>query len=157
MIATEVPRTLARFALKCTPATGLQLFPRPALAAAGGTVGVLAAIGLAASARLILGNATPSVPRGLYPKADPADVTHVTFCLGRRHGAAEWYGHFCSPDSPAGVRILKRIAERGDGHVIVAGDMPRALDSRVLGPIRLHEIRGWWRPAIQVGASRNAG
>lgn len=155
MIATEVLRTLARFALKCTPATGLQLFPRPALVAVGGAVGVLAAIGLAASVGLILGNATPSVPRGLYLKADPADATHVTFCLGRRHGAAEWYGHYCSPDSPAGVRILKRIAERPIGNVIVAGDMPRALDSRVLGPVRLNEIRGWWRPVIQIGTSGN--
>ena len=91
-----------------------ELLPRPALVVAGSVVALLAAIGLAASAGLILGNATPSVPRGLYLKADPADATYVTFCLGRRHGAAEWYGHFCSPDNPAGVPILKRIAERGD-------------------------------------------
>ncbi len=116
---------------------------------------MLAAIGLAASAGLILGNATPSVPRGLYLKADPADATYVTFCLGRRDGAAEWYGHFCSPANPAGVRILKRIAERPIGNVMVAGDLPLALDSRVLGPVRLNEIRGWWRPVIQIGASSN--
>ena len=41
------------------------------------------------------------------------------------------------------------------GNVIVAGDMPRALDSRVLGPVRLHEIWRWWRPVIQMGASSN--
>lgn len=132
-----------------------ELFPRAALFAVGGAVGVLAAIGLAASVGLILGNATTSVPRGLYLKADPADATYVTFCLGHRHGAAEWYGNFCSPDNPAGVRILKRIAERPIGNVIVAGDLPRALDSRVLGPVRLNEIRGWWRPVIQIGASSN--
>ena len=132
-----------------------ELLPRPALVVAGSVVALLAAIGLAASAGLMLGNATPSVPPGLYLKADPADATYVTFCVGRRHGAAEWYGHFCSPDNPAGVPILKRIVGRGDGNVIVAGDVPRALDSRVLGPVRLNEIRGWWRPLIQMGSSSN--
>ena len=38
-------------------------------------------------------------------------------------------------------------------HVLVEGDGPRALDSRVLGPLRLDEVRGWWRPVMQAGRS----
>ena len=132
------------------------MFPRPVLVAVGSAVALLAAIGLAASAGLILGNATTSVPRGIYLKADPSDATYVTFCLGERHAAAAWYGRFCSPDDPDGVRILKRLGERRGDAMIVEGDVPHALDSRVLGPVRLHEIRGWWRPVIQAGA-RNDG
>lgn len=109
-------------------------------------VGLLSAIGLAASAGLILGNVTTSVPMGIYLRADPDRATYVTFCLGERHGGAEWYQHLCSPDDADGVRILKRVRERRGDSVIVEGVAPRALDSRVLGPVRLDEIRGWWRP-----------
>ena len=112
----------------------------------------LSAIGLAAWSGLLLGNATTSVPRGLYVRAGADAATYATFCLGSRHGAAEWYRHFCSPDKPDGLRILKRILERREHHVMVEGDGPRALDSRVLGPVRMDEIRGWWRPLIQAGA-----
>lgn len=93
-----------------------------------------------------------SVPRGLYVRAGPDTATYATFCLGRRHGAAEWYRHYCSPDNPDGLRILKRIGERRERHIMVEGDGPRALDSRVLGPVRMDEVRGWWRPLIQAGA-----
>lgn len=127
------------------------LVPRPVMVATVLAAVLLSAVGLAASSGLILGNATTSVPRGLYRKAVPDTATYVTFCLGARHAAGAWYEHFCSPDNPAGVRILKRIAERRDGHVIVEGDGARPLDSHILGPIRLNEIRGWWRPVIQAG------
>lgn len=113
---------------------------------------LLSGIGLAAWSGLLLGNATTSVPRGFYVRAGPDTATYVTFCLGRRHGAAERYRHFCSPDNPDGLRILKRIGERRERQVMVEGDGPRALDSRVLGPVRMDEIRGWWRPLIQAGA-----
>lgn len=135
----------------------LASIPRPVAIAAVLSVALLSAVGLADSSGLILGNATTSVPRGLYRKADPANATHVTFCLGARHAAGDWYGHFCSPDDPDGVRILKRIGERRDGHVIVEGDGPRPLDSHVLGPVRPEEIRGWWRPVVQVGETGDGG
>lgn len=118
---------------------------RPSLLAAAGAAGLLAAIGIAASSGLILGNATTSVPRGIYIRAGPEVASYVTFCLGDRHGSGEWYRHLCSPDDPDGVRILKRIRERRGALVIVEGDVPRALDSDALGPVRLDEIRGWWR------------
>lgn len=126
--------------------------PRPALLGAVIAALLLSGIGLAASAGLILGNVTTSVPRGLYLRSAPDRATYVTFCLGERHRQGEWYRHMCSPDDPEGVRILKRIAERRDGHVLVEGEGPRALDSRVLGPVRLDEVRGWWRPLIPEGA-----
>ena len=135
--------------------TWSEVFPARALGMTAGTTALLAAIGIASSAGLILGNATTSVPRGIYVKADPAAATYVSFCLGERHGNAAWYGLVCSPDNPDGVRVLKRLVERREGAVIVEGDEPRALDSRVVGPVRLHEIRGWWRPLIQWGAENN--
>ena len=127
------------------------LLPRPALVAAALAVALLSVVGLAASSGLILANATTSVPRGLYRKAAPETATYVTFCLGSRHAGGKWYRHFCSPDNPDGVPILKRVGQRLDGQVIVEGDGPRPLDSHVLGPVRLEEIRGWWRPVVQAG------
>ena len=126
----------------------LEGIPRPVLLAAAFAVALLAAIGLAAASGLIMGNATTSVPRGLFVKAEPDRAAYVTFCLGARHRGGEWYRHLCSPDDPDGVRILKRVRQRRGDAVIVEGDGPRALDSRILGPVRLDEIRGWWRPLV---------
>ena len=131
--------------------SGRALPLRSSLLAAAGAVGLLAALGLAASGGLIMGNATTSVPRGLYLRADPDVATYVTFCLGERHRSREWYKCLCSPDDPDGLRILKRVRERNRDVVIVDGDGRRALDSRALGPVRLDEVRGWWRPLILVG------
>ena len=131
--------------------SGRALPLRSSLLAAAGAVGLLAALGLAASGGLIMGNATTSVPRGLYLQADPDAATYVTFCLGKRHRSREWYKYLCSPDDPDGLRILKRVRERHRDVVIVDGDGPRVLDSGVLGPVRLDEVRGWWRPLILVG------
>ncbi|MYI69779.1 MAG: hypothetical protein F4103_13900 [Boseongicola sp. SB0673_bin_14] len=133
--------------------TRVALRPGPALLGAASVAMALSAIGVAASSGLLLANATTSVPRGLYRKADPADATYVTFCLGARHRPAAWYGRLCSPDDPEGVPVLKRVAEVLDGHVIVEGDGRDALDSRVLGPVRLEEVRGWWVPVLQLGAA----
>ena len=127
--------------------------PRRILLGAALFVAVLTGIGLAAACGLVLGNAGASVPRGLYLKAAPDKATYVTFCLGERHRSDGWYGHLCSPDDPGGLQILKRVSERRKGQVIVEGDGPRALDSRILGPIRADEIRGWWVPLLQVEAS----
>lgn len=124
--------------------------PRPVLVGAALSVALLAVIGLAAARGLLLGNTSTSVPRGLYLRAAPDEATYVTFCLGERHRAGGWYRHLCSPDDPDGVRILKRVDERRTGYVLVEGDGPRALDSRVLGPIRTDEVRGWWIPVLQL-------
>ena len=126
----------------------LEGIPRRALFGAAIAAVLLSGVGLAAHAGLILGNVTTSVPRGFYLRAGPERATYVTFCLGARHRGAEWYPYICSPDDPDGVPILKRVRERRGDSVIVEGDEPRALDSRILGPVRLDEIRGWWRPLI---------
>ncbi len=112
---------------------------------------VLLLVWAASAAGLVLGNATPSVPRGLYLRADPQRAAYVTFCLERRHREAPWYPRLCSPDAPDGLRVLKRIAERRpDGSLIVEGDTPGALDSRVLGPVRHEDARGWWKPLLLI-------
>ena len=113
--------------------SGRALPLRSSLLAAAGAVGLLASLGLAASGGLIMGNATTSVPRGLYLQADPDVATYVTFCLGERHRSREWYKYLCSPDDPDGLRILKRVRERHRDVVIVDGDGRRALDSRASG------------------------
>ncbi len=116
---------------------------------------ILIAIGIANTAGLVIGNATTSVPRGIYYAAASEHATYVSFCLGRQHRHADYYTSFCAPDRPGGIRILKRIAERTpDGSLIVQGDSPRALDSRYLGPVHHDQIRGWWRPLIQIGVAQ---
>ena len=93
----------------------------------------------------IIGNASASVPRGLYIRADPGTARYVTFCLGDRALPLP----VCSDDTPGGPRVLKRIAtRRPDGSVIVTGDTPTALDSRIIGPVARQDIRGWWRPLL---------
>ena len=108
---------------------------------------LLLIIGGANRAGLVIGNASPSVPPGLYLKASPERASHVTFCLGLRHRGLWTWPDLCSPETPDAPQILKRIATRhADGSLTVEGDTPRALDSRYLGPIRHQEIRGWWVP-----------
>ena len=128
--------------------------PRLMVTALG--IGVLLlAIAAANAAGLIIGNPTTSVPRGLYYATGPARAEYVSFCLDHRHRYAAYYPPFCSPDHPDGLRILKRIAARApEGHLIVRGDGPRALDSRILGAVHKDQIRGWWRALIQIGAAQ---
>ena len=113
---------------------------------------VILTLGLVNQLGLIIGNPTNSVPPGLYRTAAPDRANHVTFCLGTQHRDKPFYPLHCSPDAPAGIRILKRIATRhADGSLTVAGDTPEALDSRFLGPIQPDEIHGWWKPFILFG------
>ena len=110
---------------------------------------VILTAGLVNQLGLIIGNPTRSVPPGLYRIAAPDKADHVTFCLGTRHRGKPFYPLYCSPDAPGYIRILKRISEQHpDGSLTVEGDTPDALDSRLLGPIRHQEIRGWWVPLI---------
>ena len=127
--------------------------PRGFLLTAALISGLLMGGGVAWRAGLLIGNASPSVPRGLYRAASPQDATYVTFCLGPRHRALPPYQALCSPDSPDSPQVIKRITTRhADGSLSVGGDTPRALDSRFLGPVRPDEIRGWWRPLLTESA-----
>ncbi|WP_419906201.1 S24/S26 family peptidase [Hoeflea sp.] len=104
------------------------------------------------AAGLVIGNPTASVPRGLYRAAAQDSADHVSFCLRRVHRDEARYARFCSPDNPDGLRILKRIERRAaDGTLIVAGDADNALDSRLVGPVRESQVRGWWKSLIRVG------
>ena len=117
---------------------------------------VLGLVWVAAGIGLLIGNATTSVPRGLYVASALETASYVTFCLGDRHRNAPYYEWFCSRDHPDGIGILKRVQSRAaDGIVLVAGDTHRALDSRILGPILPGEITGWWRPLIQIKGTRD--
>ena len=116
---------------------------------------ILLAAWAAGSSGLVLGNATTSVPRGLYLRAQPDRATYVTFCLGERHRGAVFYSQFCSPENPDAIAILKRIRlHQGPNELLVEGDTEQALDSRYLGPISIQEITGWWTPLLQLGGSR---
>ena len=116
-----------------------------------GLIGILIAVWAANAADLIIGNPTNSVPRGLYYAVSPEHADYVSFCLDHRHRDRVYYKRFCSDERPYGIRILKRIAERRpDGSLIVRGDSPTALDSRILGPVQPEQIRAWWQPLIQI-------
>ena len=137
-----------------------RLIPPRLIVTALGAAAFLLAIAAANAAGLIIGNPTTSVPRGLYYAASPARAEYATFCLARRHRQAVYYPLFCSPDHPDGLRILKRIAARApDGHLIVRGDSPRALDSRILGAVhKSPDTRLVARPHTDRGApKRKAG
>jgi len=120
-------------------------------AAALAITAMLMSISAANRAGLVIGNPTPSVPRGLYYAVTPERAGYVSFCLDHRHRDRAYYGRFCSSEQQNGFRILKRIAERRpDGSLIVRGDSPKALDSRLLGPVQPGQIRAWWRPLILI-------
>ena len=122
----------------------------PFAAVALALAAALSCLGIAGSAGLLLGSASGSVPPGLYLRSAPPDAAYVTFCLAARHRRSGFYPHFCAPDRPDGMRILKRIAARHpDGGLTVEGDTPRSLDSRLLGRIDLPQVRSWWRPLVQ--------
>lgn len=129
---------------------------RAALLSASAVATVLGLVWVATRTGVLIGNATTSVPRGLYITSAPETASYVTFCLGERHRNAHYYAWFCSPDDPDGIRVLKRVQSRAvGGAVLVEGDTEHALDSRMLGPIMPSEITGWWRPLIQIEGARD--
>ncbi|WP_419738631.1 hypothetical protein [Ruegeria sp.] len=127
------------------------MMPFRVLVGVGIVTCLLLALGTLNRTGRVIGNASPSVPRGLYLRADPDRATYVTFCLGHRHHTVRSHATLCAPGSPDAPRILKRIAARHEGgRLTVAGDTARALDSRILGPLAPEQIRGWWRPLILI-------
>ncbi|MCY4152625.1 MAG: hypothetical protein OXE94_10380 [Aestuariivita sp.] len=99
----------------------------------------------------IIGNATSSVPRGVYLRSSPEAASHVSFCLDTHHHELRFYDNYCRPEQPTATRILKRIERKlPSGKLIVRGNTERSLDSRLLGPIAMSRIQGWWRPLIVI-------
>lgn len=137
------------------PASIRSRIDTPGLRTLSGLVVVLGlstlASDIAVERGIVIGNASPSVPRGLYTRAEPEVATYVTFCLGNGNALSALSSRFCTAGSPDGVRILKRIAgRRPDGRLVVAGDTPLSLDSRFLGPVAPEDIRGWWQPLLLI-------
>ncbi len=92
-------------------------------------------------------NTSGSVPTGLYRASAPDTAPYVSFCLRRKHRVFRFYPRYCSPDNLEARQILKRIVtRRADGALRVAGDLPNAIDSRILGHIRPEQQRGFWTP-----------
>ncbi|MCY4288565.1 MAG: hypothetical protein OXC63_08230 [Aestuariivita sp.] len=99
----------------------------------------------------IIGNATPSVPRGVYLRSNPEAASYVSFCLDTHHRELVLYDNYCRPEQPTATRILKRIEKiLPSGKLIVRGNSEWSLDSRLLGPIAMSRIQGWWRPLIVI-------
>ena len=103
-------------------------------------------IGAAVCGGLLTGNLSPSAPTGLYLRAPEKTAGFVTFCLRRSHAEFGFYARFCSPDTPDGMHILKRIEARGTGgDMIVVGQVEQSIDSSLLGPISPEQVTGYWR------------
>ena len=109
-------------------------------------------------------NSTSSLPTGFYKRVDKQNVdlklfrkepVYITFCLPQTLRDTSFYEGFCSPDAPDKKRILKRlVAEQTSGGWIVVGDSETSLDSRVLGPVEVGQIQGFWRPFWTWGADQ---
>lgn len=69
--------------------------------------GILLTAGTTHHTGFVIGNATPSVPRGLYLRADPDHASYVTFCLGTRHWGIWTYPDLCSPGTPKNKKTLQ--------------------------------------------------
>ncbi|MCY4306116.1 MAG: hypothetical protein OXC62_15275 [Aestuariivita sp.] len=110
---------------------------------------IVVAVNQLVSNGVVVGNYSPSAPTGLYITSLPRTATYVSFCLRDDHIDIATTGEFCHAGNPHGTRVLKRIVMRhSHNRLIVAGDTPQALDSRVLGDITPLMIRGWWRPLL---------
>ena len=111
---------------------------------------LVVAVLLAGRGRVIV-NTSASVPVGLYAAAAPASATFVTFCLPRLPPEVRHDPAFCTPERPAGRPVLKRVHAVTARGVVVGGDRPDALDSRLFGPLEPALVRGWWRPVLTAG------
>ena len=100
---------------------------------------------------LVVVNTSGSVPVGLYVAATPATATFVTFCLPRLPRTVRHDPAFCAPDQPKGRPVIKRLHDVTAEGVVVRGDRPDALDSRLFGPLDPALVRGWWRPVLTCG------
>lgn len=109
-------------------------------------IALVSTLALALRAGLITGNVSLSAPAGLYIHTAPTSAEYVTFCLADRHVTRGFYNRFCSPDAPEKIKILKRItARQSDGTLIVQGSVPGSIDSKLIGPVRPSQVRGYWR------------
>jgi hypothetical protein len=97
--------------------------------------------------RFVIVNLSPSVPVGIYMRAEPDDAEYLSFCVSQADIEAGRAGErFCTVEGKKGVTILKRIhTRRSDGSYWVLGDHTRALDSRSLGWIKRKQTVEFWK------------
>lgn len=108
-------------------------------------------VALSLDLEILVGNLTPSVPKGLYIASSEKRASYVTFCLDRSHQKFGFYPRYCSPDNPYGTKIIKRIKSRNDdGSMLVVGDTPDAIDSTILGPISRKQVRRFYQVGYQI-------
>ena len=106
------------------------------------------ALGLAAARGRLLVNPTGSVPAGLYAAAEPGRAGFVAFCLPELPAGIRHAPDLCTRSRPGGTPVLKRVAARVPGGVLVRGDARASLDSRVFGPVPAALVRGYYRPLL---------
>jgi hypothetical protein len=94
----------------------------------------------------ITGNLSSSAPKGLYLRTAESNAEYLTFCLDKSHKIYGFYYRFCSPDNQTGQRIIKRIKNKSFmGEYIVIGLHNQSIDSTIIGPIKNHQIKGFWK------------
>lgn len=96
-------------------------------------------------------NTTPSVPVGIYVAAPPAGAGFVSFCLPSLPRTVRHDPGICREGRPEGRPVLKRLEARSERGLILSGDRPDALDSRLFGPLSPALVRGYWRPLLTFG------
>lgn len=91
---------------------------------------------------------TPSVAVGLYRAVDPAEATHVTFCLPELPDGIVAPSHLCQPGNPGGRLVAKRVRANPDGTLELCGRGERPLDSSVLGMIDPALVAQYYRSVM---------
>ena len=95
-------------------------------------------------------NTTPSVPIGIYVAAPPPKAGFVSFCLPSLPPSVWHDPGICRQGQPDGRPVLKRLEARSERGLILRGDSPDALDSRLFGPLSPVLVRGYWRPLLTI-------
>ncbi|MDE2772166.1 MAG: hypothetical protein OXI46_00455 [Gemmatimonadota bacterium] len=96
-------------------------------------------------------NTTSSVPIGIYVSAPSAEAGFVSFCLPSLPRTVRHNPEICHDGQPDGRPVLKRLKARLERGLILRGDRPDALDSRLFGPLSPNLVRGYWRPLVILG------
>ncbi|MDE2773166.1 MAG: hypothetical protein OXI46_05605 [Gemmatimonadota bacterium] len=96
-------------------------------------------------------NTTSSVPIGIYVAAPSAEAGYVSFCLPSLPRTVRYDPGICREGQPAGRTVLKHLEARSERGLILRGDRPDSLDSRLFGPLSPALVRGYWRPLLTFG------
>lgn len=103
-------------------------------------------------------NFTDSAQKGFYIPTTKERADFITFCVptGKTPENILISPRFCSDKNPKGIKIVKRIVKHTRDGIIVRGLTNNSIDSRVLGPIPKHLIRGYFSLLISIPAHVSA-